>query len=121
VATTFDPDDFELRWPPQLLVDEAKRLLDRKRGAYGDIFSGPGWLPDVEWLLTEAFVSTEPAEVFKPAEDSVGEAPAAETRAMAPSVDRRGGQLARAWHSEAVLVRSHRWPHQFRLDGASRG
>jgi hypothetical protein len=36
---------------------------------------------------------------------------------MAPSVDRRGGQLARAWHSEAVLVRSHRWPHQFRLDG----
>ncbi len=56
VPATFDPDDFELRWPPQLFIDEAKRLRDRK--------GSDGWKSDVEWLLTEAFVSAEPAEVF---------------------------------------------------------
>jgi hypothetical protein len=56
VPATFDPDDFELRWPPQLFIDEAKRLRDRK--------GSNSWTSDVEWLLTEAFVSTEPAEVF---------------------------------------------------------
>jgi hypothetical protein len=65
VPATFDPDDYELRWPPQLFVDEAKRLQDRKSSLHGGIFSGAGWGPDVEWLLTEAFVSTAPADLFK--------------------------------------------------------
>jgi hypothetical protein len=56
VAVIFDPDDFELRWPPRLFVDEAKRLRDRKGSS--------GWTSDIEWLLRDAFVSTEPAEVF---------------------------------------------------------
>jgi hypothetical protein len=29
MAATFDPDDFELRWPPRLFVDEANRLRRR--------------------------------------------------------------------------------------------
>jgi hypothetical protein len=56
MAATFDPDDFELRWPPQLFVDEAKRLWDRKGSS--------GWTSDVEWLLMDAFVSTDPVEAF---------------------------------------------------------
>src|SRR6266536_4391534 len=56
VYATIDPDDFELRWPPQLFIDEAKRLRSRKGSS--------DWMSDVEWLLTDAFVSTEPAEVF---------------------------------------------------------
>lgn len=112
MATTFDPDDFELRWPPQLFIDEAKRLLGRKRSAYGDLFSGPGWAPDVEWLLTEAFVSTEPAEVFKslPGTTSAKHQP--------PRPEQWLSQLvveAATWpeprYSEAVLVCPHRWPH----------
>jgi hypothetical protein len=30
VYATFDPDDFELRWPPQLFIDEANRLLQER-------------------------------------------------------------------------------------------
>jgi hypothetical protein len=56
MPATFDPDDFELRWPPQLFIDGAKRLRSRKGSS--------DWMSDVEWLLTDAFVSTEPAEVF---------------------------------------------------------
>jgi len=56
VPATFDPNNYELRWPPQLFADEAKRLRDRKGSS--------DWTSDVEWLLREAFVSTEPAEVF---------------------------------------------------------
>jgi hypothetical protein len=68
VATTFDPDDYELRWPPQLFIDEANRLRGRETTATGDLFSMFGsadWIPDVQWLLSEVFVSTVPAEMFK--------------------------------------------------------
>jgi hypothetical protein len=72
VAVTFDPDDYELRWPPQLFVDEADRLRRRKVFASGDLFGRGGWAPDMEWLLTEAFVSTVPMEAFKAALRSGG-------------------------------------------------
>lgn len=59
---TFDPDDYELRWPPQLFIDEIHRLvsgLDRwSRGVLLDSRA-------VEWLLTEAFNSTIPAAEFR--------------------------------------------------------
>jgi hypothetical protein len=72
VAVTFDPDDYELRWPPQLFVDEADRLRRRKLSASGDLLGRGGWAPDMEWLLTEAFVSTVPTEAFKVAQRSGG-------------------------------------------------
>jgi hypothetical protein len=107
------------------LVDEAKRLLDRKRSAYGDIFSGPGWVPDVEWMLTEAFVSTEPAEVFKPAEDSVGEAPAAETEQWLPQLIGEAanwpepGTRKPYWSARTAGHTSSAWMGFARLSGAS--
>jgi hypothetical protein len=65
VSVTFDPDDFELRWPPQLFVDEASRVL----GLQGEeihqeevYFSNAGI--DIEWLLTEAFASSVPFRSF---------------------------------------------------------
>jgi hypothetical protein len=72
MALTFDPDDYELRWPPQLFVDEADRLRRRKVFASGDLLGRDGWAPDMEWLLTEAFVSTVPTEAFKAALRSGG-------------------------------------------------
>jgi hypothetical protein len=30
VSLMFDPDDYDLRWPPELFVDEANRLLGRR-------------------------------------------------------------------------------------------
>jgi hypothetical protein len=64
VPATFDPNDFELRWPPQLFVDEAKRLQARRfdLSRLGRTLS---WQSDIEWLLTEAFVSAVPAETFQ--------------------------------------------------------
>jgi hypothetical protein len=64
MAATFDPDDFELRWPPRLFVDEANRLRRRKPGAVS-LLGGSAWVPDIAWLLTEAFVSTEPADTLR--------------------------------------------------------
>jgi hypothetical protein len=72
VAMIFDPDDYELRWPPRLFVDEADRLRTRKFSASGDLFGHGGWAPDIEWLLTEAFVSTVPIEAFRAARSSGG-------------------------------------------------
>jgi hypothetical protein len=73
VAATFDPDDYELRWPPQLFADE----LDRLQGRRPDMLSGllgrsDTWADDTEWLLTEAFVSTAPADVFNRVKSSGG-------------------------------------------------
>lgn len=72
MATTFDADDYELRWPPQLFVDEAQRLRGRKSGGARGLFgvAEDGWAPEIEWLLTEAFVSTVPAEAFRKAQQS---------------------------------------------------
>jgi hypothetical protein len=67
VPVIFDPDDYELRWPPQLFVDESHRLRRRKDAPFGSPFGGDRleWASDMEWLLTEAFVSTVPVEEFK--------------------------------------------------------
>jgi hypothetical protein len=67
VSTTFDPDDYELRWPPWLFVDEAERVRGRKNVPRGYRFGHDQqeWASDMEWLLTEAFVSTVPAESFR--------------------------------------------------------
>jgi hypothetical protein len=68
MPATFDPDDYELRWPPQLFIDEANRLRGRRttaKDALSTMFGSPNWLPDIEWLFSEAFVSTAPAEIFK--------------------------------------------------------
>lgn len=64
---TFDPDDYELRWPPQLFVDEVDRLRGRKNAPIGALFGRDRleWASDMEWLLAEAFVSSVPAEAFK--------------------------------------------------------
>jgi hypothetical protein len=63
VPATFDPNDYELRWPPQLFIDEANRLRRRKPDVL-NLLGTPAWAPDVKWLLTEAFVSTVPADTF---------------------------------------------------------
>jgi hypothetical protein len=71
VAVTFDPDDYELRWPPQLLIDEVNRLVRGKYGsAGGRRYDNPDDPAEVEWLLTEAFSSTVPAEEFHQVADS---------------------------------------------------
>jgi hypothetical protein len=66
VSVTFDPDDYELRWPPRLFVDEAYRLTGH-RGTQVEVwFDRPEkWAPEMVWLLTEAFVSTGPAEALQ--------------------------------------------------------
>jgi hypothetical protein len=65
VSVTFDPDDYELRWPPQLFTDEMNRLVRSTGGsAGGRLFDNPDDPAEVEWLLTEAFSSTVPAEEF---------------------------------------------------------
>jgi hypothetical protein len=66
VTTIFDPDEYELRWPPQLFVDEANRLR-RPEGRPLDDALGidrTDWAPAMQWLLTEAFVSTVPTETL---------------------------------------------------------
>jgi hypothetical protein len=66
VATTFDREEYELRWPPQLFVDEANRLR-RPQVGLGDEVLGidrTDWVPAMRWLLTEAFVSTVPTETL---------------------------------------------------------
>jgi hypothetical protein len=66
VATTFDRDDYEyeLRWPPQLFIDEANRLVGEDNWRIErDDSTEVG--PDIEWLLTEAFLSTAPVETFR--------------------------------------------------------
>lgn len=71
VATTFDPDEYELRWPPQLFIDEAHRLWGRRTSDLAEDISralsmrGPEWYLEFQWLLTEAFGSTVPVETFK--------------------------------------------------------
>jgi hypothetical protein len=76
VSLMFDPDDYDLRWPPELFVDEANRLLGRRSSPDAPLRPGqPDPLsklfradpsgPDIEWLLTEAFVSTAPVETFR--------------------------------------------------------
>ena len=61
---TFDSDDYELRWPPQLFVDEANRLVGEDNWRIErDDSTEVG--PDIEWLLTEAFLSTAPVETFR--------------------------------------------------------
>jgi hypothetical protein len=67
VATTFDPDEYELRWPPQLFVDEANRLRRYTTSPIDEIIGIDriDWAPEMEWLLTEAFVSTVPKETLK--------------------------------------------------------
>jgi hypothetical protein len=81
VATTFDPEDYELRWPPQLFVDEAFRLLRRRSNPLGDFYDPPdNWVAEMEWLLTEAFVSSVPRLAFDRAQSirSWEEGPGAE-------------------------------------------
>jgi hypothetical protein len=81
VAATFDPEDYELRWPPQLFVDEAFRLLRRRRSPLGDFDDPPDkWVAEMEWLLTEAFVSSVPRRAFERAQSirSWEEGPGAE-------------------------------------------
>jgi hypothetical protein len=64
VATTFDPEDYDLRWPPWLFVDEANRLVGEDNWRIErDDSTEVG--PDIEWLLTEAFHSTAPVETFR--------------------------------------------------------
>jgi hypothetical protein len=66
VAAILDPDDYELRWPPQLFVDEANRLVGRRDTPFGDVFDSPDkWASEMEWLLTEAFLSSGPTEALK--------------------------------------------------------
>jgi hypothetical protein len=73
VAMTFDPDDYELRWPPQLFIEEANRLRGHRPKDHPLaplLFSiGPShsWPQDILWLLTEAFSSTVPADAFRAA------------------------------------------------------
>jgi hypothetical protein len=52
---TFDPDDYELRWPPWLFVDEAERRRGRKNAPSGSLFGRDRfeWAADMEWLLTD--------------------------------------------------------------------
>jgi hypothetical protein len=65
VAVTFDPDDYELRWPPRLFVDEANRLLTFKADSFnGSLRRTITFISDVRWLLTEAFVSTVPRDTL---------------------------------------------------------
>jgi hypothetical protein len=75
VSLIFDPDDFDLRWPPELFAEEAHRLLGRRSsGATSRNLAGKNDFlgvirvdtssADIEWLLTEAFVSTTPVETF---------------------------------------------------------
>lgn len=76
----FDPDDFDLRWPPQLFVDEANRLLVRRRDVHPHSDKAKSALyelfgpvpeeedpsePEVAWLLIEAFGSNMPVETFR--------------------------------------------------------
>jgi hypothetical protein len=66
VATTLDPKDYDLRWPPQLFVDEANRVLGSRDTPFGVVFDRPDkWASEMEWLLTEAFMSTVPAQALK--------------------------------------------------------
>lgn len=55
-----DPD-FTLRWPPEVFVEEAERLVRRgtARGA------GHDWAEEVDLLLRQAFTSAVPADDFK--------------------------------------------------------
>jgi hypothetical protein len=70
--TTFDPDDYELRWPPQLFVDEANRLVGGHRSPDEIIvgLAGRAGVNEIKWLLTEVFTSTVPAEAFEQATGS---------------------------------------------------
>jgi hypothetical protein len=66
VSVTFDPDDYELRWPPRLFVDEAYRLTGRRGTSVAVMFDRPDkWVSEMMWLLTEAFVSSGPAEAMR--------------------------------------------------------
>jgi hypothetical protein len=64
VTIVFDPDDYELRWPPQLFIDELNRLVGDRSRPTGINLRGGEAASEVEWLLTEAFTSTEPAEAL---------------------------------------------------------
>ncbi len=56
---------WELRWPPDLLQREGRRLLsDAARRL-------PDWADRVSHLLEEAFVGTEAGDAFDRAEDHV--------------------------------------------------
>ena len=68
MSVTFDPDDYELRWPPQLFVDEANRLWTRRVDPITTLFVRRPlytWPSEVQWLLREAFVSPVPADTFR--------------------------------------------------------
>jgi hypothetical protein len=67
MATTFDPDEYELRWPPQLFIDEANRLRRYTTSQVDEMIGidRTDWAPAIQWLLTEAFVSTVPTETLK--------------------------------------------------------
>jgi hypothetical protein len=67
VATTFHPDEYELRWPPQLFIDEANRLRRYTTSQVDEMIGidRTDWAPAMQWLLTEAFVSTVPTETLK--------------------------------------------------------
>lgn len=56
----FDEPDFELTWPRQLFIDEAKALAAAHDG-------GPEHAARVEWLLEEAFFSSTPAGEYRAA------------------------------------------------------
>ena len=67
MATTFHPDEYELRWPPQLFIDEANRLRRYTTSQVDEMIGidRTDWAPAMQWLLTEAFVSTVPTETLK--------------------------------------------------------
>jgi hypothetical protein len=73
VAMTLDLDDYELRWPLQLFVDEVTRLRGHRRKDHPlasllfRIGPSDSWPQDTAWLLTEAFSSTVPADAFRAA------------------------------------------------------
>ena len=73
---TIDPDDpdYTLRWPPDLLADEIRHLVEEARsGAVAD----DRWEQEVEALLRQAFVGSEPLQEF--------------ARQMRPSMAQRWG------------------------------
>lgn len=59
---TIEPDDpdYTLRWPPELFADEVRHLVEAARaGTLND-----EWEQEVETLLRQAFVGSEPLEEF---------------------------------------------------------
>lgn len=53
----FDPADFELVWPREVFVREARVLLQHRGTS--------GWKDRVEWLLADAFAGTHAADGFR--------------------------------------------------------